>query len=283
MERYANPEVLVETDWVEKNLDDPHVRIVEVDYDRIQNYDSGHIPGAVIIDWKKDLNDQITRDIPNKKQLEEVLSNSGISNDMDIILYGDFNNWFATFAFWILKYYGVEKVRLMNGGRKKWILENKQMNKETPKYSKGTFKASEPDETIRVYIDYVKQAIKMKDKILVDVRSPKEYSGEILAPAEYPNEAAQRGGHIPGAKNIPWSQAVNDKDGTFKSVKELQKLYTDLGVTPEKEVITYCRIGERSSHTWFILKYLLGYINVKNYDGSWSEWGNSVRSPVEKT
>ncbi len=281
-QQYANPEVLVETEWVEKNCNDARLRIVEVDYDRAANYDTGHIPAAVLFDWKNDLNDPVTRDIPKKEQLENIFSRSGISNNTTIVLYGDFNNWFATFAFWIFKYYGVENVKLMNGGRKKWLLENRPLSKDIPSYPRVDFRASQPDETLRVYMDYVKQAIKMKDKILVDVRSPKEYSGEILAPPEYPTEQAQRGGHIPGAKNIPWTQAVNDKDGTFKTRKELEELYAPKGVTPEKEVITYCRIGERSSHTWFVLKYLLGYLNVKNYDGSWSEWGNSVRSPVEK-
>lgn len=282
MQQYEHPDVLVETEWLEKNLKDANIKVVEIDYDRISNYDIGHIPGAVLIDWKKDLNDPVTRDIPDKEQLENTLNISGIANDSTIVLYGDFNNWFATFAFWIFKYYGIEKVKLLNGGRKKWLLENRAQTKDIPNYPKTDFKTSQPDETIRVYMDYVRQAIKMKDKILVDVRSPKEYSGEVLAPPEYPSEQAQRGGHIPGAKNIPWSQAVNDKDGTFKSRKELEELYSPKGVTPEKEVITYCRIGERSSHSWFVLKYLLGYLNVKNYDGSWSEWGNSVKAPVEK-
>jgi len=261
VQQYANPEVLVETEWVEKNLNDASLRIVEVDYDRAANYDTGHIPGAILFDWRNDLNHPVTRDIPGKEQLENLFSRSGISNNTN---------------------YGVENVKLINGGRKKWLLEDRPLSKDVPSYPRTDFRASQPDETLRVYIDYVRQAIKMKDKILVDVRSPKEYKGEILAPPEYPSEQAQRGGHIPGAKNIPWSQAVNDKDGTFKSKKELQELYGPKGVTPDKEVITYCRIGERSSHSWFVLKYLLGYPNVKNYDGSWSEWGNSVRAPVEK-
>ncbi len=282
VQQYANPEVLVETEWVEKNRNDDHLRIVEVDYDRTANYDTGHIPDAVLFDWKNDLNDPVTRDILGKEQLENLLSRAGISNDTTILLYGDLNNWFAAFALWILKYYDIEKVKLMNGGRKKWLLENRPLSKDIPNYPRANFRASQPDETLRVYMDYVKLAIKMKDKVLIDVRSPKEYSGEILAPPEYPAEQAQRGGHIPGAKNIPWSQAVNEKDGTFKLKKELEELYVSKGITPDKEVITYCRIGERSSHTWFVLKYLLGYRNVKNYDGSWSEWGNSVRAPVEK-
>jgi thiosulfate/3-mercaptopyruvate sulfurtransferase len=280
--QYANPDVLVDTDWVLAHHKDSNVRIVEVDYDPTANYNTGHIPGAVLFDWKKDINDPLSRDILSKEQLEELFSRSGISSDTWLILYGDFNNWFAAFAFWVLKYYGIEKIRLMNGGRKKWLLEDKPLTKEIQSYPRTTFKVGRPDESVRVYKDYVIQAIKMKDKVLVDVRGPKEFTGELLAPPEYPTEHAQRGGHIPGALNIPWAQAVNEADGTFKSRKELENLYFSKGVTPDKEVIAYCRIGERSSHTWFVLKYLLGFSNVKNYDGSWTEWGNSVRLPVEK-
>lgn len=279
---YAHPEVLVNTQWVQDHINDPNVRIVEVDYDPQSNYYQGHVPGAVLWDWRKDLNDPITRDILSREQLKELLERSGISEGMTIVLYGDFNNWFAAYAFWDLKYYQVENVKLMDGGRKKWLLENRPLTKEVPTYPRGRYNVKEPDETIRAYYDYVLHAIKMKDKVLVDVRSPKEYTGEITAPPEYPNEAAQRGGHIPGAINIPWAQAVNDADGTFKPAEELRKIYEGKGVTPDKEVITYCRIGERSSHTWFVLKYLLGYRNVKNYDGSWTEWGNRLRSPIEK-
>jgi thiosulfate/3-mercaptopyruvate sulfurtransferase len=279
---YAHPEVLVETAWVQEHLQDPKVRVVEVDYDPSTNYEQGHIPGAVLWDWKKDLNDPVSRDILSPKQLEELFSRSGITSDTTIVLYGDFNNWFATYAFWDLKYYQVENVKVMNGGRKKWLLEDRPITRDIPTYPRTTYKVAGPDETIRAYIDYVRRAIAMKDKVIVDVRSPKEYSGEILAPPEYPNEGAQRGGHIPGAKNIPWAQAVNDADGTFKSKAELEALYKGKGVTPDKEVVTYCRIGERSSHTWFVLKYLLGYPNVKNYDASWTEWGNSLRTPIEK-
>ncbi len=279
---YANPDVLVSTQWVQEHLGDPSIRIVEVDYDPTSNYDVGHIPGAVLFDWKKDLNHPVTRDILTKEQLEELFSRNGISNDTTIVLYGDYNNWFAAFAFWIFKYYGVEKVKIMDGGRKKWILENRPLTKEIPSYPRTVFKAKEPDETIRVYLDYVNIARNMKDKVLIDVRSPKEFTGEILAPPEYPSEGAQRGGHIPGAINIPWALAVREEDGSFKSKKELEELYKSRGVVPEKEIITYCRIGERASHTWFVLKYLLGYSNVKLYDGSWSEWGNSVKLPIEK-
>jgi thiosulfate/3-mercaptopyruvate sulfurtransferase len=279
---YAHPETLVETSWVAENLHDPKVRIVEVDYDPTANYLAGHAPGAILFDWKKDMNDQLNRDILSKEQLEDLLGRNGISNDTTIVLYGDFNNWFAAYAFWDLKYYGVGSVKLMNGGRKKWLLEDRPLTKDLPVFQRTTFKASAPDENIRVYRDYVRKTLQQQDKVLVDVRGPKEFTGEVLAPPEYPTEHAQRGGHIPGAKNIPWGQAVNDADGTFKSRQQLDELYNPKGVTPDKEVITYCRIGERSSFSWFVLKYLLGYPNVKNYDGSWTEWGNGVKSPVEK-
>lgn len=279
---YANPGVLVDTQWVLEHHKDPNVRVVEVDYDPTSNYNQGHIPGSVLFDWKADLNDQVNRDILSKEQLESLLGRNGVSNDTWIILYGDFNNWFAAYAFWDLKYYGVENVKLMNGGRKKWLLEDRPLTKDIPTYDKTAFKASEPDVKIRVLKDEVIQALKREGKVLVDVRGPKEFSGEILAPPEYPTEQAQRGGHIPGALNIPWGQAVNDADGTFKGRSDLEALYQSKGVVPQKEVIAYCRIGERSSHTWFVLTYLLGYPNVKNYDGSWTEWGNSIRIPIEK-
>ena len=281
MQDYAHPEVLVDTRWVEDHMNDTNVRIAEVDYDPKANYVLGHVPGAVLFDWKQDINDPISRNILNKQACEDLLQRFGISNDTVLILYGDFNNWFAAFAFWVLKYYGYKDVRLMNGGRKKWLEEDRPISKDVTDYPKGHFRASEPDDNIRVFMNYVKDTLDKKDKGLVDVRSPKEFTGEILAPPEYPTEHAQRGGHIPGAANIPWSQAVND-DGTFKSVDELKKLYDLKGIIPEKEIITYCRIGERSSHTWFVLKYLLGYPNVKNYDGSWTEWGNMIANKIEK-
>jgi thiosulfate/3-mercaptopyruvate sulfurtransferase len=281
-ETYAHAETLVPTGWVAEHLNDPKIRIVEVDYDPTSNYYQGHVPGAVVFDWKKDMNDQVNRDILSKEQLENLLGKSGISNDTTVILYGDFNNWFAAYAFWDLKYHKVESVKLMDGGRKKWLLEDRPLTKDVPTYSPATFKSSGPDAKVRVYRDDVKSALGKKDKILVDVRGPKEFSGEITAPPEYPNEAAQRGGHIPGAKNIPWGQAVNDADGTFKPRKDLEALYSSKGVERDKQVITYCRIGERSSHTWFVLKYLLGYPDVRNYDGSWTEWGNSIVYPIEK-
>ncbi|MEM0286973.1 MAG: sulfurtransferase [Nitrososphaerota archaeon] len=279
---YAHPEVLVDIDWVQNNINNPKVRIAEVDYDPSSNYLQGHIPNSVLFDWRKDMNDPVTRDILSKEALEQLLSRVGYTPEMTLVLYGDFNNWFAAFAFWIFKYYRVENIKLMNGGRKKWLLEDRQLTKDIPSFTPSRYKAKEPDESLRVYREYVKQILHSKDKVLVDVRSPKEFTGEITAPPEYPNEHAQRGGHIPGAINIPWALAVNDADGTFKPREELEKLYREKGVTPDKEVITYCRIGERSSHTWFVLKYLLGYGNVRNYDGSWTEWGNAVRFPIEK-
>jgi len=279
---YKHPEVLVETSWVEEHLSDPKVRIAEVDYDPTANYTLGHVPGAVLFDWKNDMNDPVTRDILSKSQLEELLSKIGLSADSALILYGDFNNWFAAFAFWILKYYQVNKVALMNGGRKKWLAEDRQVTREQRSYSRTAFKVRGTDETIRTYLDSMKKRLGQRDSVLVDVRSPAEFTGEITAPPEYPNEHAQRGGHIPGAVNIPWSQAVKE-DGTFKTPEELRKLYEGKGVVVDKDIVTYCRIGERSSFTWFVLKYLLGYPNVKNYDGSWTEWGNMVKNPIEKS
>ena len=279
---YVHPEVLVDTQWAEEHLKDPKVRIAEVDYDSRANYELGHIPGAVLFDWKNDINDPLTRNVLTKESCQNLLQNAGINNDTTLLLYGDFNNWFAAFAFWVLKYYGYKDVRLINGGRKKWLQEDRALTKEVPSYPKGNFSANEPDSQIRIFLDEVKRAVSAPGLKMVDVRSPKEFSGEILAPPEYPTEHAQRGGHIPGAVNIPWAQAVNDGDGTFKNTEELKQLYESKGITPDKEIIAYCRIGERSSHTWFVLKYLLGYPNVKNYDGSWTEWGNMIANQIEK-
>jgi len=276
---YAHPEVLVDTTWVEEHKNDPKVRVAEVDYDPSANYVLGHIPGSVLLDWKADINDPLTRNVLSREAAERLMQRIGVNDDTTIILYGDFNNWFAAFAFWVLRYYGVKDIRLMNGGRKKWLEEDRPLTKDDASYAKGNFKASAPDTNIRVFLDYVKSTL--GSKVLVDVRSPKEFTGEILAPPEYPTEHAQRGGHIPGAVNIPWAQAVNE-DGTFKSAEELKKLYESKGVTSDKEVIAYCRIGERSSHSWFVLKYLLGYPDVRNYDGSWTEWGNMINNPIEK-
>ena len=278
---YAHPEVLVDIQWVVDHMNDPDVRIAEVNYDPTANYNLGHVPGAVLFDWKKDINDPVTRNIFSKQTCEDLLQRAGVNNNTTLVLYGDFNNWFAAFAFWAFKYYGFKDLRLMNGGRKKWLEEDRPITKDIPQYQRGNFKATEPDKSIRVFLNQMKEALDKENIAMVDVRSPKEFTGEILAPPEYPTEHAQRGGHIPGASNIPWSQAVKD-DGTFKSTEELKQIYQSKGIVPDKEIIAYCRIGERSSHTWFVLKYLLGYPNVKNYDGSWTEWGNIVDNPIEK-
>jgi thiosulfate/3-mercaptopyruvate sulfurtransferase len=279
---YAHPEVLVDTEWVSKNPPNDNLKIVEVDYDPENGYRKGHIKGASLIWWKRDINDPITRDIVDKKQFEALMSKNGIKPDSEVILYGDFNNWFAAFAFWVFKYYGHKNVKIMNGGRKKWEMEKKPYTTEEPQISATNYVAQPPDEGLRAYLFDVRRALSRKEVALVDVRSQKEFTGEITAPPEYPMEHAQRGGHIPGAQNIPWATAVNDSDGTFKSVAELQQNYVPKGITPDKEIICYCRIGERSSHSWFVLKYLLGYPQVRNYDGSWTEWGNMIGNPVEK-
>jgi len=277
---YAHPEVLVDTSWVAEHLSDPNVRLVEVDVDTAA-YDSGHVPGAVGWNWQTDLSDRVRRDLIPKEHLERLLGNAGVSEDTTVVLYGDNNNWFAAWAFWQLKMYGHRDARLMNGGRKKWVAEGRSLDTAVPSYQSTSYRAKEPDSSNRALRDQVLAAIGRSDSALVDVRSPKEYSGELLAPENLPQEGAQRGGHIPGAVNIPWSQAVND-DGTFKSADELAALYQSKGVTADKAVTAYCRIGERSSHTWFVLKYLLGYQNVRNYDGSWTEWGSLVGVPIEK-
>ena len=279
---YAHPEVLVDTDTVSKNLNNNTIKIVEVDYDPENAYRQGHLQNASLIWWKRDINDPITRDIVNKSQFEELMSKNGITADSEVILYGDFNNWFAAFVFWIFKYYGHDKVKIMNGGRKKWELEKKQYTKDEPPIQRTKYVSQPPNEGVRAYLFDVRRALDKNDTTLVDVRSPKEFTGEITAPPEYPMEHAQRGGHIPRANNIPWATAVNDTDGTFKAIDELKKVYESKGVTPDKDVICYCRIGERSSHTWFVLKYLLGYPQVRNYDGSWTEWGNMIGNPIEK-
>jgi thiosulfate/3-mercaptopyruvate sulfurtransferase len=279
MADYKHPEVLVTTDWVANHTDDANVRLVEVDVDT-SAYQKGHIKNAVGWNWTTQLNDNVRRDIPNQEQFGELCSDSGISNDSTVVLYGDNNNWFAAFAFWQFKIYGHKDVRLMNGGRKKWELEGKPFTTETPKVTPTHYKASAPDIGLRARRDDIFQVLKSKNAYLVDVRSPDEFTGKVIAPAGM-TETAQRGGHIPGAANIPWSKAVND-DGTFKPYEDLLKLYESAGVRPGREVVAYCRIGERSSHTWFVLRYLLGFEKVRNYDGSWTEWGNLIEAPIEK-
>lgn len=277
---YAHPEYLVDTEWVAQHLKDPNVRVVESDEDYLL-YETGHIPGAVKVDWFTTLQDPVQRDFLTRQEFEKLCSELGIRNDTTVVFYGDKSNWFATYALWLFRYYGHENVRIMNGGRAKWEKENRPMTKETSSYPRTTYTAKEPDPAIRAFRDDVFAQIK-SGRPLVDVRSPKEYSGELIAMPNYPQEGASRGGHIPGAANIPWSQATNEADSTFKSPEELRQLYASKGITPDKEIIAYCRIGERSSHTWFVLTYLLGYPKVRNYDGSWTEWGNLVGAPIEK-
>lgn len=277
---YANPDVLVDTAWVAQHLTDPQVHLLEVDVDTTA-YDQGHIPGAVGLHWKRDLETPIVRDIASKEQIEGLLSIAGITPDSTVILYGDNNNWFATYAWWLLKYYGHKDARIMNGGRKKWMDEGRPMTKDVPAPKPTTYRTKELDPSIRAVRDDVLAAAKAKSAVLVDVRSPKEYSGELLAPEALPQEGAQRGGHVPGAANIPWGENVQ-ADGTFKPADQLKALYEARGVTPDKPVIAYCRIGERSSIAWFALKYLLGYPNVKNYDGSWTEYGSLIGAPIER-
>lgn len=279
MAEYAHPEFLVETEWVAQHLDDPNVRIVESNEDALL-YDTGHIPGAVRVDWFTTLQHPVRRDFLTKEEFEALCSSLGISNDTTVVFYGDKSNWFAVYAFWLFEYYGHEKRKVMNGGRARWVAENRPLTTEVPSYPPTTYRAKEPDASIRAFRDDVMRHIQERLP-LVDVRSPKEFTGELLHMPGYPQEGAQRGGHIPGAVNIPWAQAV-DEDGRFKSPEALRELYQSRGITPDKDIIAYCRIGERSSHTWFVLKYLLGYPKVRNYDGSWTEWGNLVGAPIEK-
>jgi thiosulfate/3-mercaptopyruvate sulfurtransferase len=272
-------DVLVGTDWVAQHRADPNVRVVEVDVDTAA-FDQGHVPGAIGWNWTTELCDTLVRDIVPKSKLEKLLGASGITPETTIVLYGDNNNWFAAWAFWQLKVYGHRDVRIMDGGRKKWLAEGRELDTAKSSMKAATYTAKDPDLSIRAFLPEVQRALGRPDTAMVDVRSPQEFTGEILAPPGLP-ETCQRGGHIPGARSIPWGKACNE-DGTFKSRDELAALYGGQGVTPEKNVIAYCRIGERSSHTWFVLKHLLGYPNVKNYDGSWTEWGNLVGAPVER-
>ena len=277
---YAHPEVLVSTAWVAEHLNDPQVRIVESDED-ILLYDIGHIPGAVKLDWHTDLQNPVERDFVDKAGFEQLMSRAGIANDTTVVFYGDKNNWYATYTFWLFKYYGHEDCRVMDGGRTKWEAEGRPYTREVPSYPPTNYTAKDPDPAIRAFRDDVLAAVAAGAPALVDVRSPQEYTGEVIHMMGYPQEGAQRGGHVKGARNIPWGKAANP-DGTFKPVEELRALYEAEGITPDKDVIAYCRIGERSSHTWFVLHYLLGYPNVRNYDGSWTEYGSMVNVPIEK-
>ena len=280
MADYAHPESLVSTDWVAEHGSDASVRLVEVDVDT-SAYEQGHIAGAVGWNWQSQLQQPVRRDLASKEEIEQLLGGSGIGNDTTVILYGDNNNWFAAWAFWQLKYYGHSDVRIMNGGRAKWEAEGRPLTTDVPSYPAASYAASSGDQSIRAYRDQVLSLINGGGVALVDVRSPAEFSGELLAPANLPQEGSQRGGHIPGAANIPWGQAVAE-DGSFKSADDLRALYGGNGIDGSGETIAYCRIGERSSHTWFVLTQLLGMENVRNYDGSWTEWGSIVGAPIEK-
>jgi thiosulfate/3-mercaptopyruvate sulfurtransferase len=276
---YAKP-VLLTTDWLAEHLNDSNVVVAEVD-ENPDLYDEGHVPGAVKLHWRDDLQDPVERDLVEKEEFERLMGSLGIGNDTTLVLYGDKNNWFAAYAYWYLKIYGHNDVRILDGGRQKWIDEGRELTTAAPDTQPASYTAQDRDESIRIYRDSVREAIGAEGKALVDVRSPQEYSGDLIAPPGYEQEGAQRAGHIPTAASIPWAQAVRD-DGTFKSAEELRELYGSKGVTDDKAVTAYCRIGERSAHTWFVLRELLGYEDVKNYDGSWTEWGNLVDVPIEK-
>jgi thiosulfate/3-mercaptopyruvate sulfurtransferase len=275
---YAN-DVLVSTDWVEEHKNDPNIVVVEVDEDT-EAYGRGHVPGAIAWNWRSDLQDPVRRDFISAEGLNDLLGRSGVSNDTLIVLYGGNNNWFAAYAYWYLKYYGHQNVKLMDGGRKKWELEGRELSDEVAQRSASTYQAKEPNKDIRAFRDYIRDNLERVN--LVDVRSPQEFSGELMAPPHLPQESAMVPGHIPGAANIPWSKTVREDDGTFKTPDELKDLYQQEGVDLNKETVAYCRIGERSAHTWFVLHELLGVENVRNYDGSWTEWGSLVGAPVEK-
>ena len=272
--------VLVTTDWLEDHFGDEGVVVAEVD-ENPDLYDEGHVPGAIKLHWRDDLQDPVERDLVEKDEFERLMGDRGISNETTLVLYGDKNNWFAAYAYWYVKIYGHEDVRILDGGRQKWIDEGRELTTDVPAPGQATYRAQERDESIRAYRDAVREALGDSGKALVDVRSPQEFAGELIAPPGYEQEGAQRAGHIPTAESIPWAQAVGD-DGTFKTPDDLRTLYGGKGITPDKEVTAYCRIGERSAHTWFVLSELLGYENVRNYDGSWTEWGNLVDVPIEK-
>jgi thiosulfate/3-mercaptopyruvate sulfurtransferase len=279
---YANPDVLVSTDWVAAHLNDANVRIVESNEDPLL-YPSGHIPGAVQVDWTTDLNDPLRRDYLDKAGFEKLMSKIGVTKDTQVVFYGDKNNWWATYAFWVFHLFGHNNAKIMDGGRLKWEQEKRELTRDVPSYPATSYTAPARDDSqIRAFRDQVLKHIEA-NKPLVDVRSPDEYSGKLLHMANYPQEGALRGGHIPGAKSVPWAKAANPEDGTFKPADQLRAIYEqEQGLKKDDDIIAYCRIGERSSHTWFVLTYLLGYPHVRNYDGSWTEWGNSVGVPIEK-
>jgi len=277
---YVHPEVLVETSWVAEHLNDPSIRIIEADED-VLLYEVGHLPGAVKLDWHVDVQDPLDRDFIDQQGYEKLMSRWGIGNDTTIVLYGDKNNWYACYSFWLFTMFGNNSLKIMNGGRQKWEAEGLPLTKDVPQYQPATYHSQPEDESIRAFRDDVMSGLKDTNRRLIDVRSPQEYTGELIHMVNYPQEGAQRGGHIPTAKSIPWATAAN-ADGTFKSAEELRQIYSGKDITPDKDVITYCRIGERSAHTWFVLTRLLGYPQVRNYDGSWTEWGNLVRAPIEK-
>ncbi len=279
---YAHPEVLVSTDWVAEHLSDPDVRLIESDED-VLLYDLGHIPGAVKVDWVNDLNDPVTRDYIGPQAMQALLRRLGINEGMTIVFYGDKNNWWACYAFWVFRLFGIPNLKIMDGGRARWEAEGRPLTEEVPTYPEGNIVVGERnDDPIRAFREDVLAHVKVKGK-LVDVRSPEEYSGLRLHMPDYPNEGALRGGHIPGAKNVPWGRAVDPETHTFLDASSLRKIYMEeQGLHPDDPIIAYCRIGERSSHTWFVLTYLLGFGSVRNYDGSWTEWGNLVRAPIER-
>ncbi len=279
---YAHAEVLVSTEWVAQHLNDPEVRLIESNEDSLL-YASGHIPGAVQVDWTADLNDPLRRDYLQRAGFEALMSRIGVSKDTTVVFYGDKNNWWATYAFWVFQLFGHDNAKILDGGRLKWEKESRLLTKDKPQYAATKYQAPDRDDKkIRAFREQVLKHMESK-KPLIDVRSPLEYSGEKLHMPEYPNEGALRGGHIPGAKNVPWARAANPEDGTFKNAEQLRAIYLqEAGLKPNDEVIAYCRIGERSSHTWFVLTHLLGFKNVRNYDGSWTEWGNLVNVPIER-
>ncbi|HEU0028727.1 MAG TPA: sulfurtransferase [Ktedonobacterales bacterium] len=277
---YAHPEVLVDTAWVAEHLDDPSVRVIEADEDPLL-YEIGHIRNAVKLDWHVDVQDPVRRDFVSKADFEALMSRYGVTNDMTIVLYGDKSNWYAAYSFWLFRMYGHRDLRIMNGGRAKWEAEGRPYVKDVPSFAPATYTAREADTSLRAFRRQVEDVVATKSAALIDVRSPDEYSGRLLHMVNYPQEGAQRGGHIPGARSIPWGTAAAP-DGAFKSAEELRSIYEGQGITPDRPVVTYCRIGERSAHTWFALTQLLGYPDVRNYDGSWTEWGNLVGAPIEK-